>query len=68
MRMVVVEGITLTKPLADGKDYSAGDMIELEASVAEDWMRRGWVTIYQPSAAATSSPQRSLFKPGGRRG
>ena len=43
MRMVVAEGVTLVKPLADGKDYCAGETIDLDAGVALDWQRRGWV-------------------------
>lgn len=45
MQMVVLEGVTLVKPLADGRDYTAGDLIDLPASVAEDWHRRGWVRV-----------------------
>jgi hypothetical protein len=49
MRMVVMEGVTLVKPLADGKDYSGGDVIELQEAVAQDWQRRGWVGVPLPS-------------------
>jgi hypothetical protein len=57
MQMVVAENVTLTKPLADGKDYAAGDVIELEASVAEDWMRRGWVTVPPPAVPMYVRPR-----------
>lgn len=43
MKMVVAEGVLLVKPLADGRDYSAGEPIDLDAGVALDWHRRGWV-------------------------
>lgn len=43
MRMIVAQNVTLTKPLADGLDYAAGDVIELSEAVAESWKRRGWV-------------------------
>lgn len=43
MRMVVAEGVTLVKPLADGRDYRAGEVIDLPQVVAEDYQRRGWV-------------------------
>lgn len=43
MQMVVAEGVTLVKPLADGRDYAAGELIDLSPVVAEDYVKRGWV-------------------------
>lgn len=43
MQMMVAEGVTLVKPLADGRDYVAGELIDLDPVVAEDYMKRGWV-------------------------
>lgn len=48
MRMVVKDGVTLVKPLADGRDYSAGDVIDLQDAVAQDYQRRGWVRPFTP--------------------
>lgn len=45
MRMVVAEGVMLVKPLADGRDYAAGELIELDQAVAESWRVRGWVRV-----------------------
>lgn len=50
MQMVVAEGVTLVKPLADGKDYAAGELIELDPVVAEDYAKRGWVVMPRPAA------------------
>ena len=49
MRMVVREGVTLVKPLAYGRDYSAGEVIDLQDAVAQDYQRRGWVVVPLPS-------------------
>lgn len=45
MQMVIAEGVTLVKPLADGRDYAAGEFIELDQAVAEAWQHRGWVRV-----------------------
>jgi hypothetical protein len=67
MRMVVAENVTLTKPLTDGRDYTAGDIIELDAAVAADWKRRGWVVEVMPEEPMPLSP-RPLLRPRGFRG
>jgi hypothetical protein len=56
MQMMVAEGVILVKPLTDGKDYSGGDRIDLEAGVALDWHRRGWVVPAPPLAIPAAEP------------
>lgn len=50
MQMVIAEGVLLVKPLADGRDYAAGELIELDQAVAESWRVRGWVLPVAPQA------------------
>lgn len=68
MRMVVAENVILTKPLADGRDYEAGEVIELDAAVAEAWKRRGWLIDYVPPMMPRTSAPKPLMKTEGRRG
>lgn len=56
MQMVVLEGVTLVKPLADGRDYCAGEIIDLQEAVAQDWQRRGWVVPVAPPRAPVTEP------------
>lgn len=44
-RVTVNVGVTLYAPIGDGKDYTGGDILDVPQCTADDWSRRGWVTI-----------------------
>ena len=59
MKVSVCDGITLTNPIGDSRDYHAGDVLELPDGRAALWIKRGWVREYgEPEPASR----------GGRRG
>lgn len=60
MRMQVCEGVILTNPVGDGRDYHAGMAIELSDEVAEDWARRGWVRPVASAPDEANAPRRRL--------
>lgn len=41
--MCVTQGVTLTNPFGDGRDYMGGESIDLPPEKAEQWQRWGWV-------------------------
>lgn len=42
-KMCVTDGVTLSSPFGDGRDYSGGDLIDLSPEKAEQWQGWGWV-------------------------
>jgi len=57
MRVEVCNGVSLTNPIGDGKDYRGGAILELSDGRAELWMKRGWVKpITLPSEQKPVSP------------
>lgn len=54
MKVTVCEGVTLSNPIGDHRDYHGGDVLEIPDGRAANWIRKGWVQQYvEPDPVAS---------------
>jgi len=59
MQVEVCDGVSLTNPIGDGKDYRGGAILDVSEGKAAAWIARGWVKaiISTPASQPVSSPE-----------
>lgn len=65
MMMYVAEGVTLTNPFGDGRDYMGGELIELSPEKACQWEEWGWVRPMHTQTITHPSPMLTPTAPSG---
>lgn len=56
MRVEVCDGVSLTNPIGDGKDYRGGAILDVSEGKAAAWMKLGWVKEITPTPLAEQIP------------
>lgn len=59
MQVEVCDGISLTNPIGDGKDYRGGAIVDVSEGRAAAWIARGWVKVITltPMSKPVSAPE-----------